>query len=72
MWQKFYRDYPVDEPLIKNKNESGNGIIGCEMHDLNGWGNSLHISPKEWRSMNDAKRNSHMGSNSSLSSLPEV
>lgn len=38
MWFKEYRDYPRDRPLIKEKVESGTGIIGCEMHDLNGWG----------------------------------
>lgn len=43
MWPKSYRDYKTDESLVKNKVEPGKGIIGCEMHDLNGWGNSLHI-----------------------------
>lgn len=42
MWFKHYRDYPIDRPLIKEQVESGKGIIGCEMHDLNGWGNALH------------------------------
>lgn len=42
MWFKEYRDYPIDKPLIKEQVESGEGIIGCEMHDLNGWGNELH------------------------------
>ena len=46
MWPKVYRDYKTDESLIKNQVESGKGIIGCEMHDLNGWGNSLHIPKK--------------------------
>ncbi len=72
MWPKFYRDYPVDASLIKNKNESGHGIIGCEMHELNGWGNSHHISPKEWRAMNDAKRKSHLVYNTPISSLSEM
>ena len=44
MWQKSYRDYKRDEPLVKQKVETGKGIIGCEMHDLNGWGETMHIS----------------------------
>ena len=43
MWPKSYRDYKVDDPLIKNQVSPSNGIIGCEMHDLNGWGDSYHI-----------------------------
>lgn len=43
MWPKAYRDYEIDKPLIKSQVEPGHGIVGCEMHDLNGWGNSLHI-----------------------------
>lgn len=42
MWFKEYRDYPTDRPLIKEQVEPGNGIIGCEMHDLNGWGTGFH------------------------------
>jgi hypothetical protein len=42
MWFKEYRDYPTDRPLINEQLESGKGIIGCEMHDLNGWGTELH------------------------------
>ena len=42
MWFKEYRDYPIDRPLIKEQVEPGEGIIGCEMHDLNGWGSELH------------------------------
>jgi hypothetical protein len=42
MWFKQYRDYPIDGPLIQEKVETGHGIIGCEMHDLNGWGNEIH------------------------------
>ena len=44
MWPKKYRDYPVDTPLVQQKVEPGRGICGCEMHDLNGWGNTLHKS----------------------------
>ena len=43
MWPKFYRDYKVDEPLIKNQVSSGRGITGCEMHDINGWGTNIHL-----------------------------
>ena len=43
MWPKSYRDYQLDKPLIKYQVQPSHGIIGCEMHDLNGWGNSLHI-----------------------------
>lgn len=42
MWFKHYRDYPIDRPLIKEQVEPSHGIIGCEMHDLNGWGTDLH------------------------------
>lgn len=42
MWLKEYRDYPIDRPLIKEQVESNKGIIGCEMHELNGWGTHLH------------------------------
>lgn len=47
MWPKSYRDYRKDAPLKKNIVDPQNGIIGCEMHDLNGWGNELHILPKK-------------------------
>jgi hypothetical protein len=49
MWPKSYRDYKVDQSLIKYEVEPSHGIIGCEMHDLNGWGNSLHIHKKSKR-----------------------
>lgn len=47
MWHKEYRDYPTDTPQIKLSVEPGKGIIGCEMHEINGWGNSLHIPLKK-------------------------
>ncbi len=48
MWPKAYKDYKTDESLVKYPVEPGKGVIGCEMHDLNGWGNSLHIpAPKK-------------------------
>lgn len=49
MWHKEYRDYEVDKPLIKSQVSPGHGIIGCEMHDLNGWGNTIHIPIKKRR-----------------------
>lgn len=55
MWPKAYRDYKTDEPLIKERVEPGKGIIGCEMHDLNGWGLSLHIPRKKKKKEKDEK-----------------
>lgn len=49
MWTKSYRDYPEDQPLAKEQVRSSHGIIGCEMHEINGWGNSLHIPVKRKR-----------------------
>ncbi len=45
MWPKSYKNYPQDYPLIKEKVEPGRGIVGCEMHDLNGWGETHHQPP---------------------------
>lgn len=42
MWHREYKDYPTDQPLKHEHLEPGKGIIGCEMHDINGWGNTLH------------------------------
>lgn len=42
MWPKEYKDYKKDRPLKAFQVEPCRGIVGCEMHDLNGWGNSLH------------------------------
>jgi hypothetical protein len=42
MWPKSYKDYPKDTPLVKQRVESGKGIIGCEMSEPNGWGESYH------------------------------
>lgn len=47
MWPKSYKDYKKDEFLIKYWVEPGHGIIGCEMHELNGWGSSFHIPKKK-------------------------
>ena len=51
MWPKQYKDYEVDKPLIKDQVESGHGIIGCEMHDLNGWGQEIHVHRKKKKSV---------------------
>jgi len=42
MWAKEYRDIPPDSPLIREPLEPGKGIIGCEMHEINGWGEAYH------------------------------
>lgn len=43
MWHRAYKDYPIDEQVIKYQVEPSHGIIGCEMHEIYGWGNSLHV-----------------------------
>ncbi|MFT4552910.1 MAG: hypothetical protein ACI9S8_001542 [Chlamydiales bacterium] len=43
MWYNSYKDCPPDEPLFKNQVEPNKGIIGCEMHERNGWGEKQHI-----------------------------
>lgn len=47
MWPKKYRDYKTDEPLIKEQVQPGKGIIGCEMHEINGWGAEHHVPLKK-------------------------
>lgn len=42
MWPKVYKDYPCDGPLKHQQIFSGKGIMGCEMHEINGLGNSWH------------------------------
>ncbi|MBA3957839.1 MAG: hypothetical protein H0X51_05530 [Parachlamydiaceae bacterium] len=43
MWWRAYRDYKIDQPLIKYPVYPSHGIIGCEMHEINGWGSNYHI-----------------------------
>lgn len=43
MWWIEYEDYKPDQPLIKDEVTPSQGIIGCEMHDLNGWGVDYHV-----------------------------
>jgi len=38
MWFREYRDYPIDHSLKQEQVEPRQGIIGCEMHEINGWG----------------------------------
>ncbi len=45
MWKNSYKDYQPDEPWIQQSVEPGNGIVGCEMHELNGWGEVQHTNP---------------------------
>lgn len=47
MWFREYRDYKIDDPLIKEQRAPSRGIIGCEMHDLNGWGETYHLPRKK-------------------------
>lgn len=49
MWHREYKDYEIDKPLIHYQVSPGNGIIGCEMHDLNGWGTTIHVPVKRKR-----------------------
>ena len=41
-----YEDYKPDQPLIKDEVAASQGIVGCEMHDLNGWGLDYHVYKK--------------------------
>lgn len=48
MWDREYRDYPRDKPLIKQPIQPNKGFAGCEMHEINGWGNTFqHPQPKK-------------------------
>lgn len=49
MWPKEYRDYPKDKPLKKMTVSASKGIIGAEMHEVNGWGESYHQPRKKKR-----------------------
>jgi hypothetical protein len=48
VWHKEYRDYPLDAPLKKERLEPQKGLIGCEMHEPNGWGETYH-NPRDKR-----------------------
>lgn len=49
MWPKAYKNYPKDTSLKKEKVEPGKGIVGCEMHEINGWGEKHHVQRKRRR-----------------------
>jgi hypothetical protein len=49
MWFREYRDYKIDEPAKKSTVSPGKGITGCEMHELQGWGNTLQKPKKRPR-----------------------
>jgi hypothetical protein len=49
MWWREYKDYRPDSQIIKETVEPGRGIIGCEMHDRQGWGLTLHQAQKPRR-----------------------
>lgn len=44
MWWKEYADYRYDKPMKRETVETGKGIIGCEMHDVHGYGTTDHKS----------------------------
>jgi len=46
MWPKKYKDYKKDEPLKKERVETGKGIVGVEMNDSYGWAETFHQKPK--------------------------
>ncbi len=46
MWFKEYQDYPIDSPNIQEPVEPGKGIVGCEMHEVYGWGERIHTPAK--------------------------
>lgn len=45
MWHREYKDYPLDLPLVQEQVEPGHGIMGCEMHECNGWGETFEQPP---------------------------
>ncbi len=52
MWPKEYRDYRRDAPLKKEVVEPSHGIIGAEMHEINGWGDRAD----EFKKQSDEKK----------------
>lgn len=42
MWKNTYKDYKPDEEWLQKTVEPGRGIVGCEMHEINGWGEAFH------------------------------
>jgi len=37
MWPKNYKDYPAGSFLKQNQVQPLYGVVGCEMHEYNGW-----------------------------------
>ena len=87
MWFRgFLGTIKRDQPNVKYQVEPGRGISGCEMHEINGWGNSLQWPQKKKKrglhrriSATRKKRlrhepagRAHLGPNSGLSSLPAL
>ena len=46
MWKNRYRDYALDLDWSQEKVEPRAGIIGCEMHEINGWGENYEPEEK--------------------------
>ncbi len=68
MWLKSYKDYPEDQSVIQNQVESSHGIIGCEMHEVFGWGNTLHIPVGKFSRRVRARVSQEKGKNSEVGS----
>ncbi|MEC7838871.1 MAG: hypothetical protein VX777_02390 [Chlamydiota bacterium] len=64
MWPKEYKDYPKDSPLKKERVSTGKGIIGCEMHEHNGWGETSHRPKPRKRGLVYSLLNALFGSQS--------
>ncbi len=47
MWQNLYSDYPQDTQTKNLHVEIGKGIVGCEMHEIAGWGEAHHPDPSD-------------------------
>lgn len=43
MWYTDYKNCPPDAPLKKERVSPGKGIVGCEMHEVNGWGSRYQL-----------------------------
>jgi hypothetical protein len=47
MWHNTYKDHEEDGPFSRQKVRTGKGIIGCEMHEIQGWGHAFHRPRKK-------------------------
>ena len=47
MWRKSYKDYKENGPWKKEKRETGHGIIGCEMNERFGFGDTEVVHKKK-------------------------